>query len=151
MSLPFLTHVPVRLIVIGQEISWKTEMAFLFVVAIRFSCKIMCIITAKQHNCWFLILKRHFQNVAPGLALFTVVETRYFIGFIVNTLFISICWTKHISNSLLYCVVHPHFFLPIFGCFERDINDQLFVGEQVHFFNSQKACFVCLCRLYLLL
>ena len=61
----------------------------------------MCTVTTKQHNCRFLVLKRNIQNVAAGFALFTVVETSRFIGWNVNTLIISTCWTIHISNNFL--------------------------------------------------
>ena len=66
------------LVVIGGEISSKTEMAsrdsdssFL---------QTMCTVTTKQHNCPFLILKRNIQNETAGFAHFTVVETIHFIG-----------------------------------------------------------------------
>ena len=67
------------MVVIGGEISSKKEMVF-FVVATRISCKTMCNVTAKQHICRLLSLKRNFQNVAASFALFTVVETSRFIG-----------------------------------------------------------------------
>ena len=51
-----------------------------FVVATRLSRKKMCTVTAKQHNCRLLVLKRNIQNVTRGFALFTVVETSRFIG-----------------------------------------------------------------------
>ena len=85
-----------------------------FVVATRLSCKTMCTVTTKQHKCQFLVLKRNIQNVAAGFALFAV-ETSRFIGCNINTLFNSTCGTIHISNSLLYFVVHTQFFLSIFG------------------------------------
>ena len=69
----------------------------------------------KQCVCRFMVPKRHSQNVAAGLALFTVVQTSRFIGCNVNTLFIFTYWTIHNSNSLLYFVVHTQFFLYIFG------------------------------------
>ena len=99
-----------------------------FVVATRLSCKAMCSITAKQHKCRFLILKRNIQNVATGFALFTVVETSRFIGWNVNTLFISTCWTIHISDSFSHFVIHTQFFLSIFGWLKWDIIENLFVG-----------------------
>ena len=60
----------------------------------------MCTVTAKQHNCRFLVLKMNIQNVAAGFALFTVVETARFIGLNVNTLIISTRGTIHISDRL---------------------------------------------------
>ena len=45
----------------------------------------MCSNTAKQHICRFLVRKRNIQNVAAGFALFTIEETRHFIGLNVNT------------------------------------------------------------------
>ena len=74
---------------------------WLFVVATRLSCKTMCTVPTKQHNCRFLVLKRKIQNMAAVFALFTVVEISRFIGWNVNTLFISICGTIHISNNIL--------------------------------------------------
>ena len=65
------------------------------------------------------------QNIAAGVALFTVVEIGRFFGWKVNTLFNSTCWTKHISNSL--DVVHAQFFLSIFGWLKWDFIEQLFV------------------------
>ena len=51
-----------------------------FVVTTRLSCKTMCAVTAKQHNCRFLVLKRNIRKVTAGFALFTVSETSCFIG-----------------------------------------------------------------------
>ena len=51
-----------------------------FVVATRLFCKTMCTVTAKEHNCRFLVLKRKIQNVAAGCTLFLVVETSRFFG-----------------------------------------------------------------------
>ena len=64
---------------IGGEISSIMGMVFLFVVATRLSCNTNCTVTAKQHNCRFLLPKRNIQNVAAGFALFTVVETSRFL------------------------------------------------------------------------
>ena len=95
---------------------------FLFsVVTTHFSCKAMCTITNKQHNCRFLVLRMSIHNVAAGFEPFTVVETIRFIDWNVNTLFISTCWAKHISNDLLYFVVHTQFFLSIFVWFKWDV------------------------------
>ena len=96
-----------------------------FVVATTLFCKTLCSITTKPHNCQFLVLKRKIQNVTAGLALFGVEETSRFIGWNVNTLFTSTCWTVHISNSL--DVVHTQFFLFIFGWLKWDFFEQLFV------------------------
>ena len=104
--------------VLGCDWRWnfiKNGDGFFFVVTTRRSSKTMCTITTKQQNCQFLVLKRKIQNVAAGFALFTVVETSRFIGWNVNTLFSSTCWTIHISDSLLYFVVHTQLFLSIFG------------------------------------
>ena len=103
----------------------KRRWFFLFVVAYTLFCKTMSTVTTKQHICRFLILKRNIQNVAAGFALFTVVETSRFIGWNVNTLFISTCWTIHISNSL--DVVHTQFCPPIFGWLKWEFFEQLFV------------------------
>ena len=98
-----------------------------FVIATRLSGKAMCSITAKQHNCRFLVLKRNIQNVAAGFALLTVVETSRFIGWKVNTLFVSTCGTIHISDNLSHFVVHTQFFLSIFGWLKWDFIEQSFV------------------------
>ena len=105
---------------LAEKFLQKWRWFFFFVVATRLSCKTMCTVTAKQHNCRFLVLKRNIQNVAAGFALFKVVETGRFICWNVNTLFISTCWTLHISDSLLYFVVHTQFFLSIFGWLKWD-------------------------------
>ena len=99
------------LVVIGGEVfqNWR----WFLVIATRLSRNTMCSINAKQQNCRFLVIKRNIRNVAAGFALFTVVETSRFIALNVNTLFISTCWTIHISDSL--DVVHTQFFLSIFG------------------------------------
>ena len=68
----------------------------------------MCTVTTKQRNCRFLVLKRNIQNMTAGFALFTVVETSRFIGWNVNTLFVSTCRTIHISNNFL------NWFWPLF-------------------------------------
>ena len=60
-----------------------------------------CTITTKQHNCWFLVLKRSTQHVRAGFALFTVVKTGNFFDWKVNTIFVRACWTIHISNNIL--------------------------------------------------
>ena len=64
------------LVVIGEEISSKMEMAS----RNRDSSFLQNNETTKQRNCWFLVLKRNIQNVTAGFALFTVVETSCFIG-----------------------------------------------------------------------
>ena len=71
----FLVLVRFCLVVIGGQISSKMEMAFLFLCRNSFFYKTMCTITAKQHNCGLLVLKRKLQRVAAGLAFFTVEET----------------------------------------------------------------------------
>ena len=109
----------------AEKILQKWRWFFFFVVATRPSCKTMRTVTAKQHNCRFLVLKKNIQNVAASFALFTVVKTSLFIGWIVNTLFFSACWTIHISKSL--DVVHRQFFLSIFGWIKWDFIEQLFV------------------------
>ena len=73
----FSVQVRMSLVVTGEKNSSKKEMVFLFR---SLSCKTMCIITAKQQKCRFLVLKRNIQNVAAGFALFTVVESSSFIG-----------------------------------------------------------------------
>ena len=94
---------------------------WLLVIVTRLSCKAMCSNTAKQHNYRFLVLKRNIQNMAAGFALFTVVETNRFIGWEINKLFISTCWTIHIPDNLSYFVVHTQFFLSMFGWLKRGI------------------------------
>ena len=106
----------------------KWRWLFFLVVTTRLFCETMCTVTAKQHNCRFLVLKRNIQNVAASFALFTVVETCCLIGWNVNTLFVSTCRTIHISDRLSYFFVHTHFFLSIFGCFKWGIKRKLFVG-----------------------
>ena len=69
-----------RLNLIGGEISSKMEMVLIFVVVTLLSCKTMCTVTTKQHNCRFLVLKSNIQNVEAGFALFTVEETSRFFG-----------------------------------------------------------------------
>ena len=96
---------------LAEKFLQKRRWFSFFVVTTRLSCKTMCTITAKQHNCRFLVLKWNIQNMAAAFALFTVVETSRFISCNVNTLFNSTCWTIHISDSLLYFVVHTQFFL----------------------------------------
>ena len=103
----------------------KRKWFFFFAVATTLFCKIMSAVTTKQHNCRFLVLKSNIQNVAAGFAIFTVVQTSSFNGWNVNTIFISLCWTIHISNGL--DVVHTQFFLSIFGWLKWDFMEQLFV------------------------
>ena len=108
-------------LLLAEKFFQKWRWFFFFVVATHLSCKTMGTVTAKLHNCRFLVLKRNIQNVAAGFALFTVEGTSRFISWNVNTLFISTCWTKHISDSLSYFVVHAHFLLSIFGWSKWDI------------------------------
>ena len=124
---PFLVQVRMCVVVIGGEFSSKMEMAFFFVISTQLSGKAMCSITAKQHNCRFLVLKRNIQNVAAGFALFTVVETSRFIGWKVNTLFVSTCGTIHISDNLSHFVVHTQFIFSKFGWLKWDFIEQSFV------------------------
>ena len=98
-----------------------------FVIATRLSGKAMCTVTAKQHNCQCLVPKRNIQNVAASFALFTVIKTSRFIGWNVNTLFVSTCGTVHISDSFSYFVIHAQFFLSMFGWLKWDFFEQLFV------------------------
>ena len=99
----------------------KLNCFLFFAVATCLSCRRLCIITAKQHNCRFLVPKENTQNVSAGFALFTVVETSRFFGWNVNTLSISTCWTIHMSDSLSYFVVHTQFFVSIFGWLKWNI------------------------------
>ena len=77
---PFWVQVRMCLDLIGGEFSSNAEMVLLFHIVTRFSCKTMFTVTAKQHNCSSLVLKRIIQKVAAGFALFTVGETSCFIG-----------------------------------------------------------------------
>ena len=106
---------------LAEKFLQKWRWFFFFVVATRLFCKAMCSITAKQHNCWFLVFEGNIQNMAACFALFTVVETNHFFGWNVNTLFVSKCWTVHICNSYLNFVVHSQFFLSLFGWLKWDI------------------------------
>ena len=106
---------------LAEKFFQKCRWPLFFVVATRLSCKKLCTITAKQHCCRFLVLKRNIQNVAAGFALFRVVGTSPFIGWNINAVSISTCWARHISNSLLYIVVHTQFFLALFGCLKWEI------------------------------
>ena len=126
---------------LAKELFQKWRCIFFFVVATRLFCKTLCTVTAKQHNCRFLVLKRNIQTVAAGFELFTVAKTSHFTGRNVNTLFISTCWTIHISDSLSYIVVHTQIFLSRFGWLNRDIKYYLFVGYQSHLFLAKKNVF----------
>ena len=106
---------------LAVKILQKDRWFSFLVIATRLSGKAMCIVTAKQQKCRFFVLKSNIQNVATRFALFTVVETSRFIGWNVNTLFVSTCWTKHISDSLSYFVSHTQFFFSIFGWLKWDI------------------------------
>ena len=124
---------------------------FFCVFATRLPCKTMCTVTAKLHKCKFFVLERIIQNVA---ALFTVVETSRLIGWNLNTLFISTCWTIHISNSLLYFVVHTQLFPSLLGWLKWDTKYYLFVGYQVHLFQAKEkrvlpvfVVFMCSCNI----
>ena len=139
---------------LAEKIIQKCRWFSFFVVGTRLSCKTMCAVTAKQHKVRFLVLKRNIQNVAAGFALFTVVETSRFVGWNVNTLFNFTCWTIHISNSLLYFVVHNWFFLSIVVWLKWDIRYQLFIGYHVHLFSAEKkrvssvfVVFTCSCNI----
>ena len=120
---------------------FKRRWFFFFRITTRLSCKTMCNTTVNQHNCQFLVLKRSSQNVAAGFALFTVVETSHFIGWNVNTLFISKCWTIHISNSLLYFVVLTQFFLLFLGNWNGTLGDNCLLGTNFIFFYQRKSVF----------
>ena len=114
LILTFFGSIRMCLVVIGGETSLKSRWFFFFVVATLLFGKTMCTVLAKQHNCRFFVLET-IQNVVAGFALFTVVETSRFIGWNVNTLFISTCWTIQISDSLSYFVVHTQIFLSTLG------------------------------------
>ena len=106
---------------LAEKLPQKWRWFFFFVVTTRLSCEAMCTVTAKQNNCRFLVLKRNIQNVAASFALSTVVKTNRFIGWNVNTFFVSTCWTIHIADNLSYFVVHTQFFLSIFGWLNWDV------------------------------
>ena len=133
---------------LAEKFLQKWRWFFCFVVATRLSCKTMCTVTAKQHNCRLLVLKRNIQNVAASFALFTVVETSRFIGWNVNTRFISTRWTTHISDSL--DVVHTQFFFSIFGWLKWEVIVVCWVTSSSSS-SKEKPCFVCFGRLYVLL
>ena len=136
---------------LAQEFIQKCSRLFCFVVATRFSCKVMCTITAKQHNCRFLVHKRNIQNVAAGFALFTVGETSRFFGWNVKALFFSTCWTCW-TSPIVCCTLlstHNSFFLFLVG-WKGTLSNNCLLGTQF-FFLAKKACFVCFCRLYVLL
>ena len=154
LILTFFGAIRMCLVVIGGETSSKKAMAFLFRSRDSFFCEKMCTVLAKQHNCRFLVLKTNIQNVVAGVALFTVVETSRYIGWNVNLNFNSSCWTKHISDSLSYFVVHTQFFLSTFGWLKRGIRYYLFVVYQFHLFLANKkrvlsvfVVFTCSCNL----
>ena len=67
-------------LLLAEKYLQKWIWLFFFVFANRLSCKAMCSITAKQHNCRFLIPKRITQDVAAGFALFTTLKTSDFIS-----------------------------------------------------------------------
>ena len=88
---------------LAEKFLQKWRWFFFFVVATRLSNKTMCTVIAKQHNCRFFVLKRNIQNVAAGLALFTVVETSRFIGWKVNTFFyFYLLDITHLQESLVF-------------------------------------------------
>ena len=76
----FLEQVRMCLVVIVGEILQKWRWFYFFVIVTSLSCKAMCFINAKQHNCRFLVPKMNIQNVAASFALFTVVEKSHLIG-----------------------------------------------------------------------
>ena len=115
---------------LAEKFLQKKRWFFFSVFATRVSYRTMGTVTAKQHNCQFLLLKRNIQNVAARFALFTVVETGRFIGWNVNTFFISTCWTKHISDSLSYFVVYTQFFLSIFGWLKGTLSNKCLLGTK---------------------
>ena len=86
-----------------EHVLQKGRLISFFVVATHFSCRTLCTMTNKQHNCQFLVLNRKIQHVKAGFELLLVVETRIFNDWKMNTLFIRACWTIHISNNTLSC------------------------------------------------
>ena len=137
---------------LAEKFFQKWRWLLFLVVATRLSCKKTCTVAAKQHNCRFLVLKRNIQNVAAGFALFTVVEISHFIGWNVNTFFISTCWAIHIFYSLSYFVVHTQFFF--FYIWLIEMRHKVIVVCWVPhslFSSKEKTSFVCFCRLYVLL
>ena len=99
------------LVVIGGEISPEKEMAFLF--RSRDSCT-QCVLSPPNNIIvGFWSLKGIFKMWRQALHFLQSVESCRFIGWNVNTLFVSTRGTIHISNSL--DVVHTQFFLSIFG------------------------------------
>ena len=135
---------------------WRRKWSwfFFFAVATRLFCKTMCTVTAKQHNCQFLVLRRNFQNVTAGFALFRVIETSHYIGWHVNILFVSTCWTIHIFNSLLYFVVYTQFFFLYLVVWNRTLGNNCLLGTKFIFFLAKKkrvlsvfVVFTCSCNL----
>ena len=122
---------------LAEKFLQKWRWFFFFVVATRLSCKTMCTVTAKPHNCRFLVLKTNIQNLAAASALFTLVETSGFFDWNVNTLFIYTFWSIHICNSLLYFVVHTQFFLYLVD-WNGAITDNCLLGTKFIFFLAKK-------------
>ena len=118
---------------LAEKFLQKWRWFFFFVVTTRLSCKTMGTVTAKQHNCRFLVLKRNIQNVAASFALFTVVETSRFIVWNVNTLFISTCCTIHISDSLSYFVVQAQFFFTFLVDWTGTLSNNCLLGTKFIF------------------
>ena len=68
----------------------------------------------QKSQCWLLFPKWNIIEPTAGFALFTIVETRSFIGWNVKALFSSTCWTKHISNNLLNFAIDIQFIFSSF-------------------------------------
>ena len=113
---------------LAEKFLQKRRWFSILIVTIHLLDKLTRAIAAKQQNCLFLVFEGNIQNMEAAFALFTVVETRRFIGWDTNKLFISTCWTINISNSLPHFLVHTHFFPSLFAWLNRDIVEQLFVG-----------------------
>ena len=92
--------------VIGGEISSEKEMAFLF--RSRDSSFLQNNVYHHHQTIYLSVFgpqKEFSKQVATGFTLFAAIETSRFIGWKVNTLFVSKCWTIHISNIVLYIFI----------------------------------------------
>ena len=136
------------LFVIGGEISPKTRWFFFFVVATRLFCTAMCSITAKQHNCRFLVLKRNIQNKTAGFALLTVVETSCFFLVEIKPHF-SILHVAQYTSPIVFMLSTHNSFFPYLIDWNVTLSRTCLSGT--NFFSKEKTFFVCFCRLYVLL
>ena len=131
-----------------EKLLLKCRWLFFFVVASRLFCKTMCTVTAKQYNCRFWSLQGLSKTWQQALHF---LQTYKLVVFWLKGKHFSLLHVgQYTSPIVLILSTHNSFFLYLVDWNGALINKGL-LGTKFILFSKEKACFVCFCRLYVLL